>query len=133
MAHPDDVQHWVERAIRDAEARGEFDDLPGHGKPIPDIDRPRDDLWWVKGLMRRERIRPPAPPAIELRKEVDAALTAALSATSESAVRLAVSELNARIARFNATATTGPASTVARLDPDVAVARWREQATGESA
>ena len=29
---------WVERQIREATARGEFDNLPGAGKPIEDLD-----------------------------------------------------------------------------------------------
>lgn len=36
---------------------GEFDDLPGSGKPIPDLDRPYDPEWWAKKLIERERLR----------------------------------------------------------------------------
>ena len=45
---------YVERKIREATARGEFDDLPGAGEPIADLDD--DPLWWVKRWVRRERI-----------------------------------------------------------------------------
>jgi hypothetical protein len=45
----------VERAIRFAMEAGEFDDLPGEGKPIPGVGQVDDDLWWVRGWLRRNR------------------------------------------------------------------------------
>jgi hypothetical protein len=33
---------------------GDFDNLPGLGKPIPDIDEPYDPMWWVRPWVRRE-------------------------------------------------------------------------------
>jgi hypothetical protein len=47
-------QTWVERQIREAMERGEFDNLPGAGKPIADLDKPHDELWWIKQKLRRE-------------------------------------------------------------------------------
>ena len=35
---------WVERQIREATERGEFDNLPGTRKPIADLDKPHDEL-----------------------------------------------------------------------------------------
>jgi hypothetical protein len=46
----------VERKIREAMERGDFDDLPGAGKPIPDLHRPEDELTWVRKWMQREGI-----------------------------------------------------------------------------
>ena len=43
---------WVERQIRESMARGEFDNLPGAGKPIADLDRPYDELWWLRRKLR---------------------------------------------------------------------------------
>ncbi len=37
-------------------ARGELDNLPGEGKPIPSIDEPYDPLWWVRGWIRRAKL-----------------------------------------------------------------------------
>ena len=45
----------VERKIREAMARGEFDDLPGQGEPLPDLGKPYDPNWWVKSWVERER------------------------------------------------------------------------------
>jgi hypothetical protein len=50
------LESIVERRIREAMERGEFENLPGAGKPIPDLDRPEDELAWVKRWMKREGI-----------------------------------------------------------------------------
>jgi hypothetical protein len=34
---------------------GEFDDLPGAGKPLPGAGVPDDDLWWVRDWLTRNR------------------------------------------------------------------------------
>ena len=47
---------WIDRQIREGMERGEFDGLPGHGKPIQDVDRPHDELWWVRDKLRREGV-----------------------------------------------------------------------------
>lgn len=48
----------VEARIREARERGEFEGLTGAGKPIPDLDQPHDEFWWLKKWMRREGLRP---------------------------------------------------------------------------
>ena len=77
---------WVERQIREATERGEFDNLPGAGKPIEDLDKSHDELWWVKQKLRRERLSY-LPPTIALRKEAEDALVAASQAGSAAEVR----------------------------------------------
>ncbi len=42
------AQRWespVEKAIREAQERGEFDGLPGAGKPLGDLGSPDDAMW----------------------------------------------------------------------------------------
>jgi hypothetical protein len=43
----------VERLIREARERGEFDDLPGAGRPL-DLDD--DELWWIRRKAKDEGI-----------------------------------------------------------------------------
>ena len=52
---------WIDRQVREGMERGEFDGLPGHGQPIADVDRPRDELWWVKQKLAREGVLVPPP------------------------------------------------------------------------
>ena len=47
----------VERQINKGRREGLFDDLPGHGQPIADLDRPRKEGWWAINFAKTERAR----------------------------------------------------------------------------
>lgn len=119
----------VERRIREAQERGEFDDLPGAGKPLPDLDRPYDEMWWVRKKLKSEGLSY-LPPTMQLRKDVEEAVERATSAPSEAAARAIVRETNEHIRYANRTALHGPPSTVAPLDEDEVVRRWRQRHAG---
>ena len=63
-------ESWIDAQIRVAQEQGAFDNLPGAGKPLPDIDREYDPLWWVKQLTQREQISL-LPPSLELLRKVE--------------------------------------------------------------
>jgi DnaJ homologue, subfamily C, member 28, conserved domain len=115
---------WVEHKIREAADRGAFDNLPGAGKPIPDLDKPHDDQWWIRRKLRDEELAY-LPPTITLRKEAEAARAAAALAGSEAEVRAIVAAINAKIADGNRKAASGPPLNLAPFDPERVVARWR--------
>ncbi|HET8617717.1 MAG TPA: DUF1992 domain-containing protein [Acidimicrobiales bacterium] len=115
---------WVDRQIREGMERGSFDDLPGTGRPLPGLDQPRDEMWWVRDKLRREQLSY-LPPTLAVRKELEDALAAVGRATREADVRQLVEAINTRIRRVNATATAGPPSTVVPLDVEAVVERWR--------
>ena len=48
------IMSLVEGRIRNARAAGAFDNLPGAGKPIPDVDGNYEEFWWLKKLLKRE-------------------------------------------------------------------------------
>lgn len=114
---------WVDRQIREGMEQGDFDRLPGHGKPIADIDRPHDELRWVREKLRREG-HSHLPPTLAIRKELDVTLERIAAAGSEAEVRGLVTDINGRIRRVNSMATAGPPSTVALLDVEDVVRRW---------
>jgi hypothetical protein len=118
-----DEKH-IDRLIREAQERGEFKNLPGAGKPIPDLDKPHDPYWWVKKLLEREEISL-APGTLQLRKRVEETVERIRRAPTEAEVRRLVAEINSEIAAANARAATGPPTDLAPLDPDEAVRRWR--------
>lgn len=117
---------WAEEQIEQAEREGAFDDLPGRGKPLPDAYQPYDPDWWVKSLIRRERLSI-LPPALEARQKLAAALARIRTLEDEAAVRRELESLNAELARLNAHATSGPATHLGRLDVEAALATWREE------
>ena len=55
---------WVEEMIHEAEQAGEFAHLEGAGQPIPGITDPYDPDWWVKKLLKREKLSI-LPPALQ--------------------------------------------------------------------
>lgn len=115
---------WIDRQIREGMERGDFDGLPGHGKPLRDLDRPRDELWWVKDKLRREEVSY-LPPTLAIRKDVQDARAAIAAAATEAEVRQIVAELNERIRKVNREVTAGPPSTTVPLDVDEELERWR--------
>ncbi len=116
---------WIDRQIRQAEAEGEFENLPGRGKPDPNLGSERDPAWWAKGLMRREGLSY-LPPALEIRRTLEREMEAIEGDRTEAQVRARVQRLNERIRILNAKpAVGGPATSVAPIDEDAVVARWR--------
>lgn len=55
IGQPDSRGHEpvAERLISQAMSDGEFDDLPGTGRPIPGQGIRDDALWWVRSWVRR--------------------------------------------------------------------------------
>jgi hypothetical protein len=117
---------WVDAQIREAQERGEFDNLPGKGKPLKGIDGPPDEMWWVKQLLAREELSY-LPTALALRLEVERFLEGLAKVPSERALGSAAEELNGRIRDLNRKPILdGPPSTLMPLDVDTVVERWRK-------
>ncbi len=116
---------WVDDQIRDAQERGEFDDLPGKGKPLQGLDGSHDELWWVKQWLTREGVSY-LPLPLALRLEAEKLIDGLDRLSSEQAVRRAIEELNGRIRRANRMpAIDGPPTTLMPFDVDEVVQRWR--------
>lgn len=117
---------WIDRQIRDAQERGAFDELAGAGKPLPDLDRPRDPEWWSKRLMAREGISEPLPTTLRVRKELEDALSEIAASQDEAEVRAIVTAINQRIRDTNRLASSGPPSNLVPLDEERVVATWHD-------
>ncbi|ANH37416.1 hypothetical protein I601_0973 [Nocardioides dokdonensis FR1436] len=125
---------WVDQQIRVAMAQGEFDDLPGSGRPIADLGTEHDPDWWVKRLVEREQITGVLPPSLQLRRD-DAGLDDLLDAlTVESEARREVEDFNARVirARYTVVDGTPPLITMPR-DVEATLGAWRERRTARVA
>jgi hypothetical protein len=125
---PPDVpwEPWVERQIREAMERGEFDDLPGLGQPLPGLSGRDDELWWLREKLRREG-HYELPPALALRKEHAETMDRIATARSEAEVRRLAAAINERIIYVNSHTTYGPPSNLAPLDVDHVLEQWRHR------
>lgn len=122
-------ESWVERQIREATERGEFDNVPGHGKPL-DLGNPDDPDWWVKRLVQREGIDTSQAlhPTLALRREAKSYPGALADIRGEDQVREVVRDFNRRVIEDRLRPVRGAAMppVAPRLDVEEMVAAWRE-------
>ncbi|NJP33934.1 DnaJ family domain-containing protein [Micromonospora thermarum] len=118
----------VEAQIRAAQERGEFDNLPGAGKPIPGRDQPYDESWWIKSFLEREALPTDLllPTPLQLRRRVEQVPDEVRDLPTEEAVRGFVGALNAQIVAW-LRAPTGPQVVVRPVNVDEVVRRWRAE------
>ena len=123
---PSEFQSVVEAQIRAAEERGAFDNLRGAGRPIPGLMEPDDHMWWLKGMIQREKLPTEAilPPGLALRREVELLPGTVARLRSEGAVREHVADLNSRIRRW-IQIPVGPQVVLREVDADEVVEGWR--------
>ncbi len=125
-ARIDQQTAWVDRQVRAAIARGEFDNLPGAGKPLR-LPETHDPDWWVKGLVEREKLSGVAPPAIGLRAE-DAALDAELDRmATEDEVRRTLADFNERVVHARRQLQGGPPVITPTREVEDEVNAWRQR------
>jgi hypothetical protein len=122
MSH---YESYLDRMIREAEERGDFDDLPGRGKPLPDRGELHDENWWLKQWIARENLTGLAPTSLRIRKEVEDLPETLATFGSESQVRAYVADLNARIEQVRRGHADGPPVAIEPVDEDDAVQAWR--------
>lgn len=118
------VETWVERQIRAAQERGDFDNLPGAGKPLP--DRPGGALEWVAQKLRDENLDAPLPPSLAIPKEIEALPATLRKLRTEREVRELIEDLNARIDAVHRNPPLGPPLRLGPLDVDEVLVTWRQ-------
>lgn len=124
----DGSEPLAERRIREGIARGEFDDLPGAGKPL-DLRDADDPDWWLKRFLRREDVDLSAalPPSILLRKEAESFPQSLADLPDEAGVRAVLRDYNHRVAADVRRPRTHrePAIYAHPVDVEAMVGRWR--------
>lgn len=118
---------FVETAIQQAIRRGEFDDLPGAGKPLPDLGGAHDPDWWIRRKIETEQLTGLGPPALTLRVE-HAEMAQRLDAlTREPEVREAVEDFNRRVVEARRQLQGGPPVVTPTVDVEAEVRAWGER------
>ncbi len=122
---PEDRAMYVDTVIDQAVRRGEFDDLPLAGKPIPGLTGTHDPDWWLKAVIEREQLTGLGPPAMLLKaedRELDDRLDRELD---EKSVREILADFNARVVDARRQLLGGPPVVTPTRDVEHEVARWR--------
>ena len=91
-------ESWFEKLIREATEAGDFDGLPGAGKPIKDLNRPYDSAWWARSWITRETV---AEAARDIDARVRRELPKILAGTDEAAMASHLKSLNDEIDAVN--------------------------------
>lgn len=118
---------YVETAIQQAIRRGEFDDLPGAGKPLPGLGGTHDPDWWIRRKIETEQLRGLGPPAIMLRVE-NAELDERLDALArEQDVRETLEDFNRRVVEARRQLLGGPPVVTPTRDVEAEVEAWRQR------
>ena len=126
MAHG--YESSVDRQLREAQERGEFDNLPGMGKPLPDAGREYDEDWWVKDWLRREgEASAVLPPTLQLRREAEDLEKLVDRRSTEAGVRELVANLNEQIRKARVGLLNGPPVLLPPFDAEAVVRGWRER------
>jgi len=122
-------ESWVDKQIREAQERGDFDDLPGAGKPLPHLGDPDDADWWVKGYIKRENldISGALPTPLALRKEAAGFPESLADVRQESQVREILEDFNHRVKADRLRPAVGqlPPLIARTVDVEEALEQWR--------
>jgi len=116
---------FVETAIQLAIRRGEFDDLPGAGKPIEGLGTHHDPDWWIRRKIESENLSGLGPPALLLRvedRELDGELD---KLRREDDVRTVVEDFNRRVVEARRQLMGGPPVVTKTRDVDAEIEAWR--------
>jgi hypothetical protein len=120
-------ESWVDAQIARGRERGDFDNLPGAGKPLPRRDREESSYDWALAWARRENadVLGMLPPGLALRKERELLPVRAAQLPSETAVRALAEDFNDRVRLYWRRPQEGPAVPVGLADVDAVVDGWR--------
>lgn len=124
---------YVEVAIQQAIRRGEFDDLPGAGKPLEGLGDHHDPDWWIRRKIQTEKLTGLGPPALLLRTEHAEFEERADALTRESDVRDYVADFNRRVIDARRQLQGGPPVVTPTRDPDAEAAAWRARRDARAA
>lgn len=118
---------FVETAIQLAIRRGDFDDLPGAGKPIEGLGTHHDPDWWIRRKIETENLSGLGPPALLLRTE-DRGLDDELDQLGRADdVREVLEDFNRRVIAARRQLNGGPPVVTKTRDVEAEVVAWRER------
>ncbi len=128
MSHPFN-ETWIDKQIREAQECGEFDNLPGAGKPLTNLGDPNDPDWWIRDFVRRENLDMTGalPGPLALRKEAAGFPESLADVRTEAEAREILEDFNRRVKADRLRPAVGnlPPLISRTVDVDEIVEQWR--------
>ncbi|SFR29620.1 protein of unknown function [Lentzea waywayandensis] len=124
-------ESWIDKQIREAQERGEFDDLPSAGKPLPGMGEALEEDWWIKKKVREEEGTAGLPPSLVLRKQAETARARALAATTDEEARSIIEQMNAEILDALRKPLSGPPLNLMPFDVDALLRERKGTSRGQ--
>lgn len=115
---------YVETSIQQAIRRGEFDDLPGAGKPLEGLGAQHDPDWWIRRKIQTEKLTGLGPPSLMLRTEHAEFEERVDAVAREHEVREYIEDFNRRVIEARRQLQGGPPVVTPLRDADEEVAAW---------
>jgi hypothetical protein len=124
---------FVETSIQQAIRRGDFDDLPGAGRPLTGLGATHDPDWWIRRKIEREKLTGLGPPALLLRVEARELPERLDALAREDDVREVLGDFNRRVIEARRQLLGGPPVVTPLRDVEADVAAWHERRDARSA
>lgn len=122
----------IDRQIREAIDRGDFDNLPGSGRPL-NLGRPGHERTWAERRMEGEDLAGVLPGPLGVRRQKQDIQQTLADVSDEETARAVVVHLNEQIVRSNVLPWSGPTIITGRLDVEATLAEWRRRRSGGGA
>ncbi|WP_405371858.1 MULTISPECIES: DnaJ family domain-containing protein [unclassified Microbacterium] len=115
---------YVETVLQQAFRRGDFDNLPGAGKPLEGLGASDDPDWWIRRKIKAEQLTGLGPPALRLRVEHAGFDDHVDGLTREDDVREYTEDFTRRVIEARRQLQGGPPVVTPTRDPDAEVSAW---------
>lgn len=119
-------QGFAEQQIQAAQEAGEFEHLAGLGAPIPGIDQPLEENWWVSRKLKSEQLSV-LPPLLEARRDIEQTRARVSGVGDEVTARRAFEELKDRVWKAITSPAPSPPVVVLPIDVEAELVRWRSE------
>jgi hypothetical protein len=129
----DERTAFIESTLQQAIRRGDFDDLPGAGKPLPGLGGRHDPDWWIRRKIERENLTGLGPPALTLRSEAAELEQRIDRLHREADVREVLDDFNRRVVDARRQLQGGPPVVTPTRDVDAELTAWRARRAARSA
>ncbi|SER93060.1 protein of unknown function [Propionibacterium cyclohexanicum] len=121
---PGRFESYVDRIVREAIERGEFDHNPLSGKPVH-LGRPGAEKPWILSRLEREDLGDTLPAPLQVRRAKERIAQSLAGVRDEQQAREIVVALNEAIKASNLDAGAHPRVITSLLDVEATVAAWR--------